>query len=175
MSAKKSLFQIFGEYHTGDAEIAKATKRKALLYTWKMESGDYEAVWGHLSSWDPPFQKSIAKFRQFVDYLAEHNVVTFDVACHEVSGEEPNPLQVKEVESCAFEPKKLPGRTVADLTNCGSLMHFASVDWAKGETTNGTMRLCMVLNYEDTHLPKQAMLDADQAQAHCQGQGFPAV
>ena len=154
MSAKKSLFQIFGEYHTGDAEIAKATKRKALLYTWKMESGDYEAVWGHPSSWDPPFQKSIAKFRQFVDYLAEHNVVTFDVACHEVSGEEPNQLQVKEVESCAFEPKKLPGRTVADLTNCGSLMHFASVDWAKGETTDGTMRLCMALNYEDTQQQK---------------------
>ncbi|CAE7784314.1 unnamed protein product, partial [Symbiodinium microadriaticum] len=78
VSAKKPLFQTFGEYHTGDAEIEKATKRKALLYSWTMGSADDEAMWGHPSSWDPPFQKSPATFRQFVDYLAEQNVVTFD-------------------------------------------------------------------------------------------------
>ena len=152
VSAKKPLFQTFGEYHTGDAEIEKATKRKALLYSWTMGSADDEAMWGHPSSWDPPFRKSPATFRQFVDYLAEQNVVTFDVACHEVSGEDA--IQVKQVEGCAFEPKKLPGRTVADLSNCGSLLPFASVDWEKGETKNGTMRLCMVLNYEDSQQQK---------------------
>ena len=88
-----------------------------------------------------------------MDYLAEHNVVTFDVACQQVKVE-PDKMTVQQVEGCAFEPKKLPGRTVADLTNCGSLMPFASVDWKQGKTMNGIMRLCMVLRYEDSNQQK---------------------
>ena len=40
----------FGEYHTDDKDIEKAKKRKALLFTWSMDSPQYEASWGHPSS-----------------------------------------------------------------------------------------------------------------------------
>ena len=92
-----------------------------------LEHGESEASWSPVQL-GSPFQQIPAPLQKFVDYLAEHNVVTFDVACHQVKVE-PDKMTVQEVEGCAFEPKKLPGRTVADLTNCGSLMPFPSVDW----------------------------------------------
>lgn len=153
-SAKVPLFQTFGEFHTGDADIAKVQKRKGHLCHWKMDSADFEAIWSHPAGWDPAFQRRPATFQKFADYLADHNVVTFSVACHEVSLEGSDGIKVKSVEDCAFEAKKLPARAVADLTNCGSLLTFAVVDWEKGQTTNGALKLVMSFSYEDSSQQK---------------------
>ncbi|CAJ1442673.1 unnamed protein product [Effrenium voratum] len=153
-SAKVPLFQTFGEFHTGDADIAKVQKRKGHLCHWKMDAADFEAIWSHPAGWDPAFQRRPATFQKFADYLADHNVVTFSVACHEVSLEGSDGIKVKSVEDCAFEAKKLPARAVADLTNCGSLLTFAVVDWEKGQTTNGALKLVMSFSYEDSSQQK---------------------
>lgn len=149
VSSKRPLCQIFGEYHSGDIEIQKATKRKATLHSWKLTSLDQLAVWGHPAEWDPPFKAGLATFKEFVSFLADHNVVTFSVVCHEVNLE-PGSESIACNEECAFEPKKLPAKATAEVGNCGSLVAWSSIDWEKGESKSGMLKMYYKLMYEDS-------------------------
>ena len=153
VSAKRPLCQVFGEYHSGQAEIAKAEKRKCSLFEWKMESPEDEAVFAHPTAWDPSFKQGVASFKEFVAFLADHNVVTFTMVCHDLDLE-PGNLAVKNNEACCFEPKKLPAKAHADAGNCGSLPAWSAIDWQKGESKNGMLKLYMKLTYEDTNQGK---------------------
>lgn len=149
VSSKRPLCQIFGEYHSGDAEIQKASKRKLTLCNWKMASMDDEAIFGHPSAWDPPFKAGLAPLKEFVSFLADHNVVTFTMVCHELDLE-PGQMSVTNNEECSFEPKKLPPRAVAETGNCGSLVAWSSIDWDKGMSKNGMLKMSFKLMYEDS-------------------------
>ena len=153
VSAKRPLCQVFGEYHSGPTEIAKAEKRKCSLYEWKMESVEDEAVWAHPAAWDPAFKQGLATFKEFVAFLADHNVVTFTMVCHDLDLD-PSSLGIKSNETCCFEPKKLPPKAHAEAGNCGSMPAWSSIDWQKGESKNGMLKLYMKLTYEDTNQGK---------------------
>ena len=149
VSSKRPLCQIFGEYHSGEAEVQKANKRKVQLVNWKMTSMDDVAVWGHPAEWDPPFKAGLASFKEFVAYLADHNVVTFTMVCHELELD-PSSQSITSTEDCFFEPKKLPPKAVADQGNSGSLVAWSSVDWDKRESKNGQLKMHFKLMYEDS-------------------------
>ena len=137
------------EFHSGEAEIQKANKRKATLHTWKLTALDQLAVWGHPAEWDPPFKVGLATFREFMSFLADHNVVTFSLVCHDVTLE-PGNENISPNEECAFEPKKLPPKAVAEVGNCGSLVAWSSIDWEKGESQNGMLKMYYKMMYEDS-------------------------
>ena len=149
ISSKRPLCQIYGEFHSGEAEIQKANKRKATLHTWKLTALDQLAVWGHPAEWDPPFKVGLATFREFMSFLADHNVVTFSLVCHDVTLE-PGNENISPNEECAFEPKKLPPKAVAEVGNCGSLVAWSSIDWEKGESQNGMLKMYYKMMYEDS-------------------------
>ena len=153
VSAKLPLMQIFGEFHSGEAEIAKVEKKKCPVHAWQINSLDYEAIWGHPAAWDPGFKQSLASYKEFVHYLADHNIVSFTMVCHALNLE-PENESITPDELCLFEPKKLPPKANAEPGNCGSLLAWSAVDWEKGRTLNGLLSLHMKLLYEDSSQAK---------------------
>ena len=75
------------------------------------------------------------------------------MVCHDLDLD-PSSLGIKSAETCCFEPKKLPPKAHAEAGNCGSLPAWSSIDWRKGESKNGMLKLYMKLTYEDTNQGK---------------------
>ena len=118
-----------------------------------MESVEDLAIWTHPPAWDPAFKQGLGSFKEFVAFLVEHNVVTFTMVCHELTLE-PSNLSITCNEPCCFEPKKLPPKAIAEPGNCGSMVAWSSIDWDKGVSKNGMLKLHMKLAYEDSSQSK---------------------
>ena len=75
--------------------------------------------------------------------------MTFTMVCHELNLE-PGNETITCNEECSFEPKKLPPKAVAEQGNCGSLVAWSSIDWEKGESKNGMLKMHYKMMYEDS-------------------------
>lgn len=77
----------------------------------------------------PFLQAGRGELQEFVAFLADHNVVTLTMVCHDLHLDPGN-----------LSPRSCPA--------------WSSIDWQKGESKNGMLKLYMKLTYEDTNQGK---------------------
>ncbi|CAE7253882.1 unnamed protein product [Symbiodinium sp. CCMP2592] len=142
VSKEEPIFHVYGDYVTGK-ELADLEKNNKVLWPWKMESMDY--CLSIASPFEDGFKCNLTTLQKFFDFLVTKDKGVPKIVCHEVKDG-----AIKSTETCAYQPKPLPAKTVESKENIGSLLPFADTDWSTGSHKFGFLELKCHLKYEDS-------------------------
>ena len=135
VDAHLPLANFFGVWSSGEDEINTAKKRKSFKFGMPVAvtTLDYEAYWHFPEDWDKMFENRPRSLQEFLDViLQEKNITMVEFQSHELKGD-----TIVNTEEMLWEPRRLPARMRATISNAASLIDVSKIKW-NGDLTQDT-------------------------------------